>query len=123
MKPMGRSTWVIPGGHIPLNSTGHEPTFTSHDKLCVLNVADEDAELEIFIYYADREPVGPYCVTVPARRTAHIRFNDLIDPEAIFLDVDYASVLTSTIPVVVQFSRLDSSQFENAMMSAIAWAE
>jgi hypothetical protein len=123
MKPMGRTTWVIPGGHIPLYSTGHEPDYTSHDKLCVLNVADEEARLEIVIYYTDREPAGPYQVTVPARRTLHIRFNDLIDPEAIFLDVDYASVVTSNIPVVVQFSRLDSTQAANAIFSTIAWSE
>ena len=33
------------------------------------------------MFHTDREPVGPYRVTVPARRTLHQRFNDLTDPE------------------------------------------
>ena len=121
MKPLGRTTWAIPGGHIPLHSNGHEPEFTSHDKLCLLNTTGEEAHVEITIFYTDHEPVGPYRLTVPALRIKHVRFNDLIDPEALPLDTDYASVIESNIPIVVQFSRLDSSRAENALFSTMAF--
>lgn len=123
MKPMGRRQWVIPGGYIPLNSTGHEPEFTSQDKLSFLNLSDEEAQVEITIFYTDREPVGPYTVTILARRVRKVKLNDLIDPEAIFLDTDYACVVASSAPVVVQFSRLDSSQRENALAGTIAFSQ
>lgn len=78
--------------------------------------------MQITIYFSDREPVGPYHVTVPARRTLHLRFNDLNDPEPIPLGTDYASVIQSDVPIVVQHTRLDSRQAENALLSTIAYA-
>ncbi|MBW4422581.1 MAG: hypothetical protein KME13_25770 [Myxacorys californica WJT36-NPBG1] len=74
------------------------------------------------VEFSDREPVGPYRVTVPARRTKHLRFNDLSDPELIPRDTDYASVIESNVPIVVQHTRLDSRQAENALLSTIAFA-
>jgi hypothetical protein len=94
----------------------------SHDAVCLLNTSDEEAHVEITIYHSDREPVGPYRVTVPARRTRHIRFNDLDDPEPIPEAHDYASVIRSDVPIVAQHSRLDSRQSENALMTTIAYA-
>ncbi|MDM9379756.1 sensory rhodopsin transducer [Chlorogloeopsis sp. ULAP01] len=121
MKVLGKTTWAIPGGHIPLHSTGHEPEFTSRDELCLLNTSDQEANIEITIFYVDREPVGPYRLKVQARRVRHIRFNDLINPEAILLDTDYASVIESDVPIVVQFSRLDSSRAENSSLITMAF--
>jgi hypothetical protein len=77
----------------------------------------------IRVFFADREPAGPYRVVEPARRTVHLRFNDLSDPEPIPRGVDYASVIESDQPVVVQHTRLDSRQAENALLSAIAWGD
>jgi hypothetical protein len=58
---------------------------------------------------------------VGARRTLHMRFNDLEDPEPIPRDTDYASVIRSDVPVVVQHTRLDSRQAENALMTTVAF--
>lgn len=121
MKPIGSKLWVIPEGYIPSESTGPEPEFLSHETACILNVSDEDAHIKITIFYSDKEPVGPYEITVPARRTRHIRFNDL-KPE-IPRGTDYSSVIESDIPVVVQHTRLDSRQAENALLSTIAYSE
>lgn len=74
------------------------------------------------IYFSDREPVGPYRITVPSRRTKHMRFNDLQDPEPIPRGTDYASVLTSDVPIIVQHTRLDSRQVESALLSTTAYA-
>jgi hypothetical protein len=95
--------------------------MTSHETACILNAGDRDAHLEITIYYADREPAGPYRVDVPARRTLHLRFDRLHDPEPIPRGVDYASVIESDVPVVVQHTRLDSRQAQNALMTTIAY--
>lgn len=78
--------------------------------------------MEITAYFSDREPAGPYRMTVPARRTLHVRFDELEDPEPIPTDTDYASVIESDVPIVVQHSRLDSRQAENALLSTIAYA-
>lgn len=118
---LGSTTWVIAEGYIPGDSTGEGRAFESHETACLLNVGDVDAHVEIRLFFADREPVGPYRVTVPARRTVHQRFNDLTDPEPVPRDTDYASVLTSDVPIVVQHSRLDSRQPALALLSTVAW--
>ena len=56
---IGARVWVIPEGYIPGASTGPEPQFTSHETACILNAGERDAQVQITIYYADRDPVGP----------------------------------------------------------------
>ena len=94
----------------------------SHETACILNPNDEEAHVEITIYYSDRDPVGPYKLTVPARRTLHQRFNDLKDPEPIPIGTNYASTIISDVPIVVQHTRLDSRQAENALITTIAFS-
>jgi hypothetical protein len=120
--PIGHRRWAIAEGYIPSWSNGPEPQFTSHETACLLNTSDEDAQVEITVFFSDRDPAGPYRVAVPARRTKHVRFNDLNDPEPIPVDTDYASVIESNVPIVVQHTRLDSRQAENALLSTIAYA-
>ncbi|HEY1768635.1 MAG TPA: sensory rhodopsin transducer [Chthoniobacterales bacterium] len=122
MDGIGRKVWAIAEGWIPSWSHGPEPAMLSHETACILNAGDRDAHVEITIFYSDREPVGPYKITVPARRTLHQRFNDLSDPEPIPKATNYASVIVSDVPIVVQHTRLDSRQSENALITTIAYA-
>lgn len=121
MTPIGHTRWAIAEGYIPGWSNGPEPQFTSHETACLLNTSNRDAHIEITVFFADREPVGPYRLIVPARRTKHVRFNALDDPEPIPTDTEYASVIVSDVPIVVQHTRLDSRQAENALLSTIAY--
>lgn len=119
---IGRTRWAIAEGYIPGRSHGPEPQMTSHETACLLNATDRDAQVRLTLYFEDREPVGPYRVTVPARRTRHLRFNDLADPAPVPRDTPYAAVIESDVPIVVQHTRLDSRQAENALMTTIAFA-
>jgi hypothetical protein len=122
-EPIGRRRWAIAEGYIPGWSHGPEPEMTSHETACILNATDADAHVRITIFFTDREPAGPYRVTVPARRTTHLRFNELKDPEPIPKETPYASVIESDVPIVVQHTRLDSRQAENALITTIAFAD
>jgi hypothetical protein len=121
MKAIGANLWAIAEGYIPDKSTGSGPEFVSHETVCILNAGDTDARVEITVYFSDREPVGPFTFTVPARRTRHLRFNDFREPEKIPVDTDFASVITSDVPVVVQHTRLDSRQEALALLSTVAF--
>jgi hypothetical protein len=123
MRLIGEKVWAIAEGYIPGTSTGPEPAMTSHETACMLNANDSDAHVEITIYYKDRDPVGPYRAIVPARRTLHLRFNDLKDPEPIPRETDYSSVIVSDVPIVVQHTRLDSRQAANALLTTIAFSQ
>ena len=120
---MGKLRWAIAEGYLPATSHGPAPELISHEAACILNCSDSDAVVTIQIFFSDLEPVGPYTVLVPARRTRHIRFNDLRHPEPIPVATDYASVFESNVPIVVQHTRLDSRQSENALMTTIAYAD
>ncbi|WP_459616563.1 sensory rhodopsin transducer [Bordetella sp. 2513F-2] len=119
---IGKRVWVIAEGYLPPSSTGTTRQLASHETACMLNTGPRDAQVEVTIYYADRDPVGPYRVTVPARRTLHLRFNDLQSPQPIPVDTDFASVFRSDVPIVVQHTRLDSRQAELALMTTTAYA-
>ena len=121
MDAIGQRLWVIPEGYIPPFSTGGTRELSSHETACLLNTGDADAQVEITLFFADREPVGPYRVSVPARRVLHLRFNDLESPQRVPPNTDYASVIRSDQPIVVQHTRLDSRQAELALMSTMAY--
>lgn len=120
--PIGKKRWAIAEGYLPPQSTGTSRQLVSHETLCLLNAGDLDAQIAVMLYFADREPVGPYRFTVPARRTQHLRFNEFKDPAPVPVDTDYASVIESDQPIVVQHTRLDSRQAELALLSTIAYA-
>ena len=123
MDAIGRKRWAIAEGYIPSGSSFSERALISHETACILNAGERDAHVALTIFFADRDPVGPYRLVVPARRTLHQRFNDLSDPQPIPRDTEYASVFESDVPIVVQHTRLDSRHAEVALLSTTAYAE
>lgn len=119
---IGHRRWAIAEGYLPGWSHGPEPQLASHETCCILNAGASAANVEITIYFEDRAPAGPYRFTVDPQRTKHLRFNDLDDPAPIPVDTPYASVIESDVPIVVQHTRLDSRQAENALMTTMAFA-
>lgn len=123
MEGIGRRRWAIAEGYIPSQSSFSDSALISHETACILNAGDKEAHVSITVFFADREPVGPYRVTVAPRRTLHLRFNDLKDPAPIPRDTDYASMFDSDVPIVVQHTRLDSRHAEVSLLSTTAYAE
>jgi hypothetical protein len=123
LNAIGRKRWAIAEGYIPSQSSFSDRALISHETACILNAGERDAHVAITIFFADREPVGPYRVTVAARRTLHLRFNDLDDPQPIPRDTEYASVLESDEPIIVQHTRLDSRHAEVSLLSTTAYAQ
>lgn len=96
---IGHRHWIIADGWIsPLGD----------ETVAFLNVSPQEARVQIFIYYSNRDPVGPYHLTVPAKRIKRVLFNCLADPELIPHATPYASTIASDVPIVVQHSGLGS---------------
>ena len=121
MNAIGSTIWAIPEGYIPSGSVSHAHDLVSHEAACLLNTGDRDAEIRLTLFFRDREPVGPYKLKLGARRTLHMRFNDLSDPEPVPRDTSYASLIESDVPIVVQHTRLDSRQPGMALLSTVAY--
>jgi hypothetical protein len=120
---VGKKVWAIAEGYIPSKSSSSDHDLISHEAACILNASDKEAEVAITLFFSDREPVGPYRVRVAARRTLHLRFNDLNDPAPVPRDTDYSSLFESDVPVVVQHTRLDSRKAELALLSTMAFSQ
>ena len=115
----GEKIWYIPDTYIPEISSG---SLTSHESVCVLNCSSEDALLRFTIFFEDRDPIEDIMHVVPARRTKHIRTSSLSkEGQTIPVGVPYAIEVVSDVPVIVQYSRLDATQAENALMSVMAY--
>ena len=121
MAAIGRNTWVIAEGWIPPSGIEGSRALESHETACLLNAGDTQAHVRITLYFADRDPVGPYRLAIAPRRTLHLRFNDLRDPAPVPRGTDYASVIESDVPIVVQHTRLDSRDPAIALLSTIAF--
>jgi hypothetical protein len=123
MTTVGRTRWAIAEGYIPAQSSFSDAALVSHETACILNAGDAPAHVRITVFFADREPVGPYLVTVPPRRTLHLRFNDLERPAPVPRDTPYSSLFESDVPIVVQHTRLDSRHAEVSLLSTTAYSE
>ena len=119
---MGKmNRWMIPDMYYPSENVPG-PVF-GHEAICVLNAGDVDADVEITLYFEDREPIPMQKCACPARRTAHIRM-DLIRSAAgdpVPQDVPYAAILTSNVKLAVQYSRADARQNALAIMTTMAY--
>lgn len=120
-KAYGKTEWLVPDCYWPeITTEGH---YVSHEAICVLNTTDDDADIALTLYFEDREPMTGFSAKCGARRTHHIRLDKLVDAngEHIPMGVPYAILAVSTAPIVAQYSRLDTTQANEALMTTIAY--
>jgi hypothetical protein len=103
---LGSRTWFFPDGDVP--PPGDSPPF-GHESLIMLNPGDEDAEVEVEVYFEDREPDVLAPQVVGARRVRCLRISDAIDGYRIPLG-QYALKLGSSAPIICQIGRMDVRQ-------------
>ncbi len=120
MTAYGKKTWLIPDTY--LNSVSKNGNI-SHEAICVINTSDVDADIRFTFFFEDRDARTDFSSFCPAMRTHHIRMDRLrnADGEPIPRDVPYAVLVESNTPIVVQYSRLDTSAPEMALMTTIAY--
>ena len=121
MKAYGKKTWLIPDTY--LNSISKNKNI-SHESICVLNTSDVDAVIKLTLFFEDREKRDDFESFCGAGRTHHIRLDKIRSKngESIPRDIPYAILLESNIEIVVQYSRLDTSSAEMALMTTMGYA-
>ncbi len=119
-KAYGKKTWLIPDAF--LNSKSKNESI-SHEAICVINTSDVDAEIALTLFYEDRDKVTDFSSFCGAGRTHHIRLDKIRSKngEMIPRDTPYAILVESNVEIVVQYSRLDTSEVEMALMTTIAY--
>ena len=125
-QPLGKKCWIVPDGYIPReteNDKDNQEGYISHECVCILNTGQEDAKIELSIYFEDAGPKLAEGIIVSAQRSWHLRMDELqIDGRpAIERAKPYSLVINSSGPVVVQMSRLDTTQNNAAFLSTMGF--
>ena len=109
--------WFFPDAYLPSRADND----ISHEAICVLNTSDNDANIEISLYFQDREPKQGFTAKCGARRTYHIPLHLITDNEgkAIEQCVPYALYLKSDVPVMCQYTRVDATQPAYSLMTTM----
>ena len=124
----GHRVWIIPDAYLPPLTTEDDARRAtgrgcwSHESLCVINTGPKPAHVALNFYFEDRTPVKDIRVTIGAERTRHVRFDKPEDLGGFVVPVGvpYALRVESDLPVVVQHSRLDTTQPNCAFLSVMA---
>lgn len=109
---------LLPDCYWPSSENG---AYVSHESICILNVTEETANIQLTLYFEDSPPMKGFCVPVGPERTRHIRMDQLVseDGRTVPKDTPYAAVIESNVEVAVQYTRVDATQPELALMTTI----
>jgi hypothetical protein len=119
-RSIGAKTWLIADSYLPDRSTGG---MKSHESVCVLNLNRRPAKIKIAVYFEDREPLTGLEAVCPAQRTVHVRMEQIKNRkgEAVPVAKPMALLVESNVDVVVQHTRLDTTQPALALMTTMAY--
>ncbi len=124
-KAVGKRCWAVPDGFLPVLTEADRATengYVPHECACLLNTGAQDVKVELAFYFENKEPVIAD-VVLEAQRCRHVRIDKLQKSGAPVVErgVPYALVVTAEAPIVVQMSRLDTTQPNMAFLSAMAY--
>lgn len=122
----GARIWIIPDGYLPPLSDEDrrkEEGYWSHEAICIVNTADKEAKCTLQIFFEDREPIKDIQFVVGPERSLHLRLDkpEMMGGKEIPEGVPYSLKVISNIKVVVQHSRLDTTQEKLALFTTMGY--
>jgi hypothetical protein len=107
----GARTWYFPDGYLPEKQTGAGGP-EAHEALMLLNVSGQDADVELDFYFEGHAPEKGIKVSVGSERVKTLRLDHPEEIGGVQLAplTQYAIRVRSSIPIVAQFGRLDTTQ-------------
>ena len=125
-KALGKTCWIVPDGYIPTvtdDDKDNRSGYLSHECACILNTGPNEVEITLSFYFEDCDPVVVEDITVAAQRSCHLRI-DQLTPQGqpvVPAGKPYSLIVQSSEPIVVQMSRLDTTQDNMAFLSTMAY--
>ena len=119
----GKNVWYFADGYLP--EKVNNGSMEAHEALMLFNTSTKPADVIIDIYYSDREPQKDIAVTVAPERIIALRMDNPEDLAGAVVPplTQYAVRVRSSIPIVCQFGRLDTTQNAMAYYVGIGYAE
>ncbi len=119
---IGKKVWIIPDCELPPEGLGEAK---GHESVIIVNDTDKDAEIDVKLYFVDKDAYEDIKWTVKADRVRCFRTNNIEDMcgYKVPIGVQYAMKLTSNTEIVVQYGRLDNTQANLAFYTTLAYTE
>lgn len=116
----GKKVWLIADGFMSDSKT---EKYVSHEAVCILNISNTDAVINITVYFEDKEPLRGFTSHCLSERTNHIRLDKIKNDDGIGIprEVPYAILIESSVPVICQHSRMDVSDEKMTLMTTMAY--
>lgn len=119
---IGKKVWIIPDCELPQPGDGKAK---GHESVIIVNDSDVDAEIDVKLFFTDKEAYEDIKWNVKAGRVRCFRTNNVDDMcgYKIPFETQYAMKLTSNCEIVVQYGRLDNTQSNLAFYTTLAYTE
>jgi len=117
----GSRTWHFPDGYLP--EKGGAGSMEAHEALMLLNCNEVAADVKLDFYFEDKDPVKDVPVTVGAERVRTLRLDHPEDIGGLKIGplTQYSIRVRSSVDIVVQFGRLDTTQNNMAYYCGIGY--
>ena len=121
-KGLGKKEWIIPDCELPLPGEGEAQ---GHESVIIVNDNDKDAEIDVKLFFTDKDCYEGIKWHVGANRVRCFRMNRLEDMCGfeVPLCTQYAMKISSNVNVVIQYGRLDNTQANLAFYTTLGYAE
>jgi len=118
----GKKVWFIPDCELPEEGEG---ILKGHESVIVLNTGNKKAILNVTLYFTDKEKYDQIVWEVEPERVRCFRMNNRDDMCGFDVpkETQYAMKITSSVPVVVQYGRLDNRQVNLAYYTTLGYSK
>lgn len=119
---IGKKVWIVPDCELPKEGEG---IAKGHESVIIVNDSNTDAEINVKLYFTDREAYDNIKWTVKAGRVRCFRTNNVNDMcgFSVPFETQYAMKISSNCEIVVQYGRLDNTQSNLAFYTTLAYTE
>jgi len=119
---LGKKNWIIPDCELPREGEG---VAKGHESVIIVNDSDTEAEINVSIFFTDKEPYEDIKWTVGAKRVKCFRMNNIehMCGFKVPFETQYAMKLVSNTPIVLQYGRLDNTQPNLAFYTTLGYSE
>ena len=119
---IGKKLWILPDCELPHEGEG---VAKGHESVIIVNDSEVDAEIDVTIFFTDKEAYRDIKWTVKSGRVRCFRTNNIDDMcgfEVPF-ETQYAMKLSSNCNIVVQYGRLDNTQANLSFYTTMGYSE
>jgi len=104
----GAKEWFLPDGYLP--EPDDSPIAPSHETVSSMNPSENEATVEVTVFFEDREPIENVELEVEGRRDVHVRLDRFQEYSGVKIpkETPYGLRLVSNVKVVCQLSRMDT---------------